>query len=122
MKPRLQLLAGAFVILFLTAISASAQAVADNQTNEDTETTLIDAKVVEVTETRISVFARDGVEHVIAINRKGTKVMIEDREVSLQDVREGDVISIELDEENPVKFAKNISMKFTQEQVARNRR
>lgn len=122
MKRKLQLMSSVLAMLFLTSLSASAQtAAAKVNENDDTEIKLIDAKVVEVTDERISVFARSGVEHVIAINRKGTKVTIEGQTVSLQDVREGDLITIELDEANPVKFAKNISLKSTQEQVARVR-
>jgi hypothetical protein len=120
MKRKLQFLVGALAVIILTSLSASAQAVAVNA-NEDTETKMIDAKVVEVTDTRISVFARSGVEHVIAIDREGTRVTIDGRAVSLKDVREGDLISIELDEENPVKFAKNISLSASSEQVARVR-
>lgn len=124
MKQKIQLLAGALVLLCLTALSASAQttAVVADFENEDTETKLIDAKVVEITDNRISVFARSGVEHVIEINREETKVMVEGEEVSLKDVREGDLITIELDAQNPVKFAKNISLSSMSEQVARNRR
>lgn len=120
MKRKLQLLFGAFGLMILTTLSANAQAMTDPSV-EDTETQLIDAKVVEVTDTRISVFARSGVEHVIAIDRKGTSVMIEGRAVSLKDLREGDFVSIELDEENPVKFARNISLSTSSEQVARVR-
>jgi len=120
MKRKLQFLFGVLAVMILTSLSASAQAVSD-PANEDTETKMIDAKVVEVTDTRISVFARSGVEHVIAIDREGTRVTIEGRAVSLKDVREGDLISIELDEDNPVKFAKNISLSTSSEQVARVR-
>ncbi len=122
MKRKFQLLFGALALMILTTLSASAQTVTDSA-SEDTETKLIEAKVVEVTDSRISVFARSGVEHVIAINREGTHVTIEGRVVSLKDLREGDVINIELDEANPVKFAKNISLttSASSEQVARVR-
>jgi hypothetical protein len=121
MRGKIQLLAGAFLVVLMAAFSASAQAVSDSPTEEDTETRLVDAKVAEVTEGRISIFARSGVEHVIAINNEKTKVTIEGQAVSLKDLREGDLITVELDEKNPVKFAKNISLKSTQEQVARVR-
>ncbi|MBC7911132.1 MAG: hypothetical protein H7Y30_11560 [Pyrinomonadaceae bacterium] len=122
MRGKIQLLAGAFLVVLMAAFSASAQAVSNSPAvDEDTETRLVDAKVAEVTDGRISIFARSGVEHVIAINNKKTVVTIEGQTVSLKDLREGDVITVELDEKNPVKFAKNISLKSTQEQVARVR-
>lgn len=122
MRRKLQLLTGAFAVLLLTAFSASAQAVADSKAVEDTDTKMFDAKVVEVAENHISVIARTGVEHVIEINNERTKVTIEGEEVSLKNVREGDVITIELDEQNPIMFAKNISFSAATEQVARVRR
>ncbi len=121
MRRKLQFLTGAFAVLLLAAFSASAQAVADNKASEDTETRLVDAKVVEVADNHISVIASTGVEHVIEINNEGTKVSIEGEEVSLKNVREGDIVTVELDEQNPVKFAKNISMSSATEQVARVR-
>jgi len=68
------------------------------------------------------VMARTGVEHVISVDREGTKVTIDGEAVSLKDVREGDIVTIELDAQKPVKFAKNISMRSEQSQVARVRR
>jgi hypothetical protein len=122
MRRKLQLLTGALAALVLAAVSASAQAVTENSATDDTETRLIDAKVVEVAENHISVIARTGVEHVIEINNERTKVMIEGEEVSLKNVREGDVITIELDEQNPIMFAKNITFSASAEQVAKVRR
>jgi hypothetical protein len=122
MRRKLQLVTGAFAVLLLTALSASAQAVADSSAAEDTDTKMIDAKVVEVAENHISVIARTGVEHVIEINNERTKIIIEGEEVSLKNLREGDVVTIELDEQNPIKFAKNISFSPSAEQVARVRR
>jgi hypothetical protein len=112
-----------FAIALMTLLS-SATALAANveDPNEDTDTRMIDAKVVEVTDTRISIIARSGVEHVIAIDRTDTKVTIDGMAVSLQDVREGDVVNVELDANNPMKFARNISMRSDQTEVARNRR
>ncbi|MBV9210721.1 MAG: hypothetical protein JOZ52_08840 [Acidobacteria bacterium] len=122
MRRKLQLLTGALAVLVLAAVSASAQAVAKDSATDDTETKLIDAKVVEVAEHHISVIARTGVEHVIEINNERTKVTIEGEEVSLKNVREGDVITIELDEQNPIMFAKNITFSASAEQVAKVRR
>ena len=76
----------------------------------DTDTRMVDAKVVEVTERRISVIARTGVEHVIAIDDTGTKVSVKGKTVTLKDLREGDVVTVELDALNPLKFAKQISI------------
>ena len=96
---------------------------AASSTDEDTDTRMVDAVVVEVTRTRISVIARTGVEHVIAINDADTKVKIDDQVVSLKDVREGDIVTVELDENNPLKFARNIVIAVQAgNQVARVRR
>ena len=94
----------------------------DGDTDEDTDLRIVDARVVEVTDERISVIARSGVEHVIAINRADTKVMIDGEVVSCKDVRVGDVLTIELDAQNPLKFARNISMRSETTEIARNRR
>ena len=117
MRQRYLLVMFAALILALFPVAAWA----GDQT-EDTDLRLIDAKVMEVTDARISVIARSGVEHVIAIDRTDTKVVIDGDVVSLKDVREGDVITIELDEQNPVKFARNISMRSDTMELARNRR
>ena len=90
--------------------------------DDDTDTRLVNAEVVEITDARISVLAQTGVEHVIAIDIEKTHVVRDGKSVSVKEVREGDVITIELDEKNPVKFAKNISMQTDTSAVARNRR
>ena len=92
--------------LLLFVIPGSALASDDS----DTDTRMVDAKVVEVTEHRISVIARTGVEHVIAIDDSGTKVSVKGKAVALKDLRKGDVVTVELDELNPLKFAKQISI------------
>ncbi|MBD0325741.1 MAG: hypothetical protein ICV68_04885 [Pyrinomonadaceae bacterium] len=114
-------LASVLAILLLTFFSTTTLA-AVNDDGEDTDTRIIDARVVEVTDGYISVIARSGVEHVIKIDNSQTRVLIEEQEVSLKDVREGDVITVDLDEQNPMKFAKTISMTSEQMQVARVRR
>jgi hypothetical protein len=114
-------LAVALLTLF-SSINLARAAANVEDANEDTDTRMVDAKVVEVTDTRISIIARTGVEHVIAIDRTDTKVTIDGLGVSLQDVREGDVVTVELDAKNPMKFARNISMRSDQTEVARNRR
>lgn len=109
------LLAVALLTFFSTAISAA-------KGDEDTDTRLVQAEIVEVAEAHISVMARTGIEHVIAVDLKGTKVTIDGEVVSLKDVREGDIATIELDAHKSVKFAKNISMRSEQSQVAKVRR
>ena len=91
-------------------------------TDEDTDTRFVNARVVEVTDAHISIVARTGVEHVIAIDNKNTKVTMDGREVSLKDLREGDVVTIDLDAQKKIMFAKNIYMNSAQLEVARNRR
>jgi hypothetical protein len=114
-KPLAALLAALLLTFFSTAIQAQS-----NDGKEDTDTHIAGARVVEVAEAHISVMARTGVEHVIAVDSAGTKVTIDGKTVSLKDIREGDVITVELDAKRPVKFAKNIVMRS--EQIARVRR
>jgi hypothetical protein len=102
----------ALLLLFFASTVAGS-----NAKDEDTDLRIIGAKVVEVADSHISVMARSGVEHVIAIDGNGTKVTIDGKKVSLKDVKEGNVVTVELDAKNPMKFAKNISMRS--EQVAR---
>ena len=116
-KPLAGLLAAVLLTFFSNGIQAAAVL-----TEEDTDNLIVQARVVEVAEAHISVMARSGVEHVIAVDREGTKVTIDGRVVSLKDVREGDVATIELDAHKQVKFARNISMRSEQSQVARVRR
>ncbi len=110
--------------MLLTFLSYTASVRASNleDANEDSDTRMIDARVVEVTDARISIVARTGVEHVIAIDRTDTKVTIDGLVVALQDLREGDTVTVELDADNPMKFARNISMRSDQTAVARHRR
>jgi hypothetical protein len=103
----------------LMLLSTSVQATLSGDT-EDTDVRMIGAKVVEVAEGHISIIARSGVEHVIAVDRQGTKVTIDGEVVSLRDLREGDIVTVELDELKEVKFAKNISMRSAE--IARVRR
>ena len=114
-------LASLLAALLLTFFSNAALAANDDK-NEDTDLRKVDARVVEVADGHISIIARSGVEHVIAIDSASTKVTIEGQAVSLKDVREGDVITVELDEHNPVMFARTITMSTEQAQVARVRR
>lgn len=86
----------------------------------DTDTRMIGARVVEVTSAHISVVARTGVEHVIAISDEGTKVTLNDSPVALQNLHEGDTVNVELDARNPMMFAKAVHIR-DDAQVARNR-
>ncbi len=99
-----------FAALFAAILLAvfSTNALAASGSDEDTDARFVGAKVTEVNDMHISVLARTGVEHVIAIDSADTKVKIEGKLISLKDVREGDIVTVELDEQNPLKFAKNI--------------
>jgi hypothetical protein len=114
-KPLAALMAALLLTFFPTAIQA-----ASDGSNDDTDTKIIGARVVELAESHISVMARTGIEHVIAVDSAATKVTIDGKLVSLKDIREGDVVTVELDAKKPVKFAKNILMRS--EEVARVRR
>ena len=85
-------------------------ALASGGTDSDTDTRFVKARVVEVGERRIAVITRSEVEHVLAVDGENTKVRVGDRLVSVKDLREGDVVTVELDEESPVKFARNIQI------------
>lgn len=109
------------LMVMFVAVSARAAA-ASGDDESDTDTRLVNARVMEITDARVSVVAQTGVEHVIAVDTQKTRVTREGKNVSLKEVREGDVITIELDEKNPVKFAMNISMRSDATAMARNRR
>jgi len=118
---RRKTLAGLAAAVLLTFFSIRIEA-APFTNDEDTDTRLVSATVVEVAEGHVSVVARTGVEHVIAVDREGTKVTINGAVVSLKDLREGDVVTVELDAQKPVKFAKNIELRALGSQLARVRR
>lgn len=108
-----------FGLLLIFSPYLTALALADGL--RDSETRLVDAEVVEVAENHVAVMARTGVEHVIAIDAQNTKCKVGDREMSLRDLQVGDIVTVELDQNNPMKFAKNISVNQNT-QFARNRR
>ena len=110
-----------FVVLaVVVALQTTGFSTGINDTkDEDSDTRIIDAQVVEVTDSRISVMARTGVEHVIAINRKNTKVTIDGADVLFKDVKEGDIVTIELDVASPMKLAKDIRVVASGSEVAR---
>ncbi|HEX8708388.1 MAG TPA: hypothetical protein VF723_09120 [Pyrinomonadaceae bacterium] len=119
---RKQSLAAIFTVLMLAFFATAIRAATEGETSEDTDTRIVKARVTEVADGHISVIARSGVEHVIAVDRTNTEVMKNGEVVALKDVHEGDIITIELDEQNPVKFARNILLRPDQPQVARVRR
>jgi hypothetical protein len=110
------------LIAFYAVIVMSVSVLAINVNNEDTDTRIVDAEVVEVAQNHVSVLARSGVEHVIAINSKNTKVTVEGIAVSLKDLHQGDVITVELDADHPMKLAKNIKVMLNGTQLARARK
>lgn len=101
-------LSAIITLILFTAFQTVALAAANSE--EDTDTRLVEAEVVEATDEHISVIARTGVEHVIAIDNTDTKVRIEGKLVSLKDVREGDIVTVELDALSPVKLARTINI------------
>jgi hypothetical protein len=99
--------------LMLGANVATAAKFDDNETDDR----LVNVRVMEVTDERISVMTREGVEHVIAICQIKTQVKRGKEYIHGKDLRVDDVVTIVLDEEKPVKFAKNIVVR---EMVADN--
>jgi hypothetical protein len=102
------------LMLMLGANVASAAGLNDN----DVEGRLVDVRVVEVSDERISVVTREGVEHVIAVCQINTQVKRGKQYVHSKDLRVDDVVTIVLDEAKTVKFAKNIEVR---EMVAENK-
>ena len=99
-----------FAALLIAFSLATTALQANPVTDDDTDTRMVDARVVEVAETRISVIARSGVENVIAINSEATRVTIDGNSVSLADLRVGDIVTIQLCSVNRLKLARNISV------------
>jgi hypothetical protein len=97
-------------VLFAVLISAAAQvpALAAPGVGDDTDVILVDAKVVEVGDSHISVIARTGVEHVIATDGADTRVTRKGERVEIKSLRVGDVVTVELDAQRPEMFARRI--------------
>lgn len=113
-----RLLAAAALALLVTF--SPNLALASGNDDSDTDTRFVKARVVEIGERRIAVITRSEVEHVIAVDGESTRVRVGDRLVSVKDLREGDVVTVELDELNPMKFARNITVGVRRaEQTAR---
>jgi len=100
-------LASLFAVLLALAAYAPALAASDGE-EQDTDVRKVDAKVVEVNERHISVVARDGVEHVIATDAADTHVTLKGKRIDLKKLRVGDLVTVDLDVENPQKFARRI--------------
>jgi len=108
------------LLAIMMFVNLTIAGIANVRGDGEDDTRMVDAKVVEVTDTRISLIAQTGVEHVIAIDNVDTKVKIENKILSLKDVKEGDIVTVELDESSAVKFAKNIVIEAqSNSQVAR---
>lgn len=101
-------LASLFAIVLALAAYAPALAASDGEQPKDNDVRMVDAKVVEVNRRHISVIARSGVEHVIATDAADTHVTLKGKRIDLKKVRVGDVVTVDLDVENPLKFARRI--------------
>jgi hypothetical protein len=100
-------LASLFAVLLALTAYAPALAAADGE-QQDTDVRKVDAKVVEVNQRHISIVARDGVEHVIATDAADTHVTLKGKRIDLKKLRVGDVVTVDLDVANPLKFARRI--------------
>ncbi|MDT4965316.1 MAG: hypothetical protein QOJ64_53 [Acidobacteriota bacterium] len=110
----------AMLALLLSLVGSAALGATSQGQAQDTDARMVGARVVEVAECHISVMARSGVEHVIAVDAAGTKVTVSGETASLKDIRDGDLVTVELDVNKAVKFAKRIEVRS--DQVAKVRR
>ena len=99
-------LAALFAIML--TLAASSPALAASNGPEDTDVRKVDAKVVEVNERHISIVARTGVEHVIATDAADTHVTLRGKRIELKKLRVGDIVTVDLDPSNEMKFARRI--------------
>ncbi|MDT7809030.1 MAG: hypothetical protein QOJ70_2843 [Acidobacteriota bacterium] len=98
----------ASLIAIMLALAAYAPALAASDSSKDTDTRMVDAKVVEVNDRHISIVARTGVEHVIATDTADTHVTLKGKRVAVKKLQVGDLVTVELDAANPLKFARRI--------------
>ena len=98
----------ASLIAVVLALAAYAPALAASDGEKDSDTLMVDAKVVEVNDQHISILARTGVEHVIATDAADTHVTLRGKRVELKRLRVGDVVTVDLDASSQVKFARRI--------------
>jgi hypothetical protein len=99
-------LATLFAIMLTLGTCAPALAASDGA--EDTDVRKVDAKVVEVNDSHISIVARTGVEHVIATDAADTHVTLRGKRVELKKLRVGDVVTVDLDASSQLKLARRI--------------
>lgn len=99
-------LAGLIAVMLTLAAYAPALAASDGA--GDTDVRKVDAKVVEVNDSHISIVARTGVEHVIATDAADTHVTMRGKRVALKRLRVGDIVTVELDPSSQMKFARRI--------------
>jgi hypothetical protein len=119
MKRRVSLTFGIALLLALSA--ARGLAAADDA--EDTDARMVDARVVEINDQHIAVMARSGVEHVIGIDRAGTRIKRGNKYVTFAELHKDDIVTLELDATKQVKFAKQIEItRAASDQVARTPR
>ena len=98
----------ASLIAVMLTLAAYAPALAASDGEKDSDTLMVDAKVVEVNDRHISIVARTGVEHVIATDAADTHVTLRGKRVELKKLRVGDVVTVDLDPSNEMKFARRI--------------
>ena len=98
----------ASLIAVMLTLAAYAPAYASSDGAQDTDVRKVDAKVVEVNDRHISIVARTGVEHVIATDAADTHVTLAGKRVELKKLRVGDIVTVDLDTESPLKFARRI--------------
>ncbi len=105
------------ICLVLLGVSKSVAA------HDEIDNRFVDTMVTEVSESSIAILAVTGVEHVIALDKNKTKVMIDGKEVGPGQIKEGDIVTIELDAKNPCKLARQIELNSTSgDQLAQVRR
>jgi hypothetical protein len=96
------------ISILVSAAAHTASALAAGPTDDDTDARMVDAKVVEVNDSHISVVARTGVEHVIATDTADTHVVRKGKRVKFKELKVGDLVTVELDASKSVKFARHI--------------
>src|SRR5258707_1727818 len=111
-----------FTLLLLVMVSDLSFAALQSGRDHNANNEFINAKVVEITDTRIAVIAETGVEHVIAIDSNRTKVTVDGFPVSVRELRIGDIVSVKLDDANRVMFAQAIQLDLGRSKLATNRR
>jgi hypothetical protein len=110
----------AVLVLVVATFSSNVTFAAMRPDGDETESKFSNARVIEVTDSHISVIANTGVEHVVAVDGNHTAVLVNGNRVSIKNLREGDLVTIELDVKNPVMFAREIQLTQHASEVAVN--